>query len=342
MSNARQIVLHNRCALVAALAVGLLLGLGHLSSSVKAQEKKRGKYGTLKLQTNPAGFPLAVDGQPSGQTTTDYRDFDLAPGVHTIGLTLPNGQNWTREIDIQAGRIKCVALNYRNRPLVESPCPYPVNVSAPTTVNDGDIITFTADVTYGGRAPLNYTWSVTPSDAKILSGAGTRTISIESTGLSGQRVVATVVVDDGSGDALCRQRAQAATFVPPVVRENPAKQFDVCCDCAYDDQKARLDNLAINLQSEPTASAYIFVYRGRTSPQNQVDRLSARIRDYLVTQRGLSASRFVIANGGFREQDCVELWIVPTGASPPTPTPTIQPRDIKPTERVKPRRPRGV
>ena len=209
-------------------------------------------------------------------------------------------------------------------------------------MTDGEIITFTADTTYGGRGPLNYTWSVTPGEAKILNGAGTRTITIDSTGLAGQRVLATVVVDDGSGDASCRQRAQAVTFVPPVARENPAKEFDVCCDCAYDDQKARLDNLAINLQSDPTASAYIFVYSGRTSPAGQFDRLSARIRDYLVTQRGLNQSRFVIANGGFREQDCVELWIVPSGATPPVARPTVQPGDIKPAQSVKPRRRGGV
>src|SRR5881394_4021476 len=177
MTHVSHILVHNKCALVAALVVGLVLGLGHVSSTVQAQEKKRAKYGTLKLQTSPAGFPLLVDGQPSGQTTADYRDFDLGPGVHTIGIVLPNGQDWTREIEIQAGRIKCVALNYRSQtPPAVSPCPFSVSVSAPTTVSDGEIITFTADATYGGRGPLNYTWSVTPSDAKILNGGGTRTI----------------------------------------------------------------------------------------------------------------------------------------------------------------------
>jgi len=73
-------------------------------------------------------------------TSTDYREFDRDPGIHTIVITLPSGQHWTREIDLEAGRIKCVALNYRAAPPMKSPCPYPVNVSAPAQVNEGEII----------------------------------------------------------------------------------------------------------------------------------------------------------------------------------------------------------
>ena len=313
------------------------------ASSSSAQKKKLAKYGTIKIQTTPGGFPIAVDGKPSGETSADYRDFDLGPGLHTIGISLPDGQHWTREIDVAAGRIKCVALNYRPLPPpVESPCPYPINLSAPPAVSDGEIITFTADVTYGGRAALNYTWTVSPPNVKILSGAGTRTITVDSTGSAGQRLLATLVVDDGSGDLSCRQTAQAATFIPPPPpRENPAREFDVCCSCSYDDQKARLDNLAVNLQTDPTASAYIIAYGGRSSRVGQADQLGARARDYLVTQRGINQSRIVVVNGGFREQDCLEVWIVPSGATPPQPTPTVNPGDVHPAPQPAKRRRRS-
>lgn len=314
------------------------------ASSSYAQKKKLATYGTIKIQTTPGGFPLAVDGKASGETTADYRDFDLGPGLHTIGISLPNGQHWTREIDVAAGRIKCLALNYRPvPPPVESPCPYPVNLSAPPTVSEGELITFTADVTYRGPSTLNYTWTLSPAETKILSGAGSRTITVDSTGLAGQRLVATLVVDDGSGDSYCRQTAQAATFIPPRARENPAREFDVCCSCSYDDQKARLDNLAVNLQSDPTASTYIIAYGGRSSRVGQADLLGARARDYLVTHRGINQSRIVVVNGGFRDQDCLEFWIVPSGATPPQPTPTVNPGDVHPApEPSKRRRRSGV
>ncbi|HVQ38351.1 MAG TPA: hypothetical protein VMS31_12505 [Pyrinomonadaceae bacterium] len=305
----------------------------HPGSTAEAKKKRKlAKYGTIKILSTPGGLPLEVDGKPEGLTSTDYREFDRDPGVHTIVVTLPNGQRWTREIDLEAGRIKCVAINYRQPPPpVKSPCPYPVNLSAPTQVSEGEIITYTADVAYSGTAPLNYTWTVSPGNAKLLSGAGTPTITVDSTGLAGQRITATLVVDDGSGDAMCRQSSQASTFVPPTPpRENPSRQFDVCCSCSFDDQKARLDNLAVDLQNDPSTTTYIIAYGGRSSRIGQADLLGSRARDYLVGQRGIDQARIVVLNGGFREEDCVELWIVPSGATPPQATPTVQPGDVRP------------
>ena len=120
------------------------------------------------------------------------------------------------------------------------------------------------------------------------------------------------------------------------------QEFDTCCNCSFNDQKARLDNLAVNLQSDPTASAYIIAYGGRSSRAGQADQLGARAREYLVTYRGLNPSRIVVVNGGFREQDCLDLWIVPSGATPPQPAPTVKPSDVHPApEPVKGRRRSG-
>jgi len=117
-----------------------------------------------------------------------------------------------------------------------------------------------------------------------------------------------------------------------------AREFDECNNCAFDDQKARLDNLAVELQNDPTTKAYIIAYGGRTSPISQVERLMTRARDYLTTERAIDGSRLVIINGGFREQDSVELWLVPSGAAPPRATPTIQAGEVKPTGPTRRRR----
>jgi hypothetical protein len=311
------------------------------SSLVQAKPKKA-KYGTIKILSTPSGLPITVDEKSYGETAADYRAIDLEPGVHTIFITLPNGQHWTREIDLPAGRIKCIALNYRpSPPPAKSPCPYPVNVSAPTTVNEGEIITYTADVAYSGTAGLSYTWIVSPANAHILNGQGTPTITVDSTSLAGQRITATLTVDDGSGDTMCHQTAQAFTNIPPPQKRIiVGREFDTCCSCSYDDQKARLDNLAVELQNDPTTTTYIFAYGGRTSRVGQADRLLARARDYLVSQRGIDASRIILMNGGFREDDCVEVWVVPQGATAPTPSPTVQPGDVRPAP-AKPARKRG-
>src|SRR4030095_928203 len=186
-----------------------------LGSSTALAKPKKAKYGTIKILSTPGGFPLSVDGKFYGETTTEFRSIDLEPGLHTVVIDLPGGQRWTREVDLLAGRVKCIALNYRPRPpLPKSPCPFPVNVSAPTQVNEGEIITYTADVAYSGTAPLTYSWTVSPASAHPLSRAGTPTITVDSTGLAGQRITATLAVDDGSGDPMCRQTAQAYTNVP--------------------------------------------------------------------------------------------------------------------------------
>jgi hypothetical protein len=112
-----------------------------------------------------------------------------------------------------------------------------------------------------------------------------------------------------------------------------AREFDECVNCTFDDQKARLDNLAVELQNDPSTRAYIIAYGGRMSPVGQVEKLMGRARDYIVTQRGIDASRLVIVNGGFREEDNVELWVVPSGAAAPQATPTVQAGELKPRKR---------
>jgi hypothetical protein len=300
------------------------------TATVSAKAKKA-KYGTIKILTTPGGLLLTIDGKPRGETLTEYRAFDLEPGLHDVRVTLPNGQFWIREIDLPAGRVKCVVVNYRPLPpLPKSPCPFPVNISAPQQVSEGEIITYNADVAYSGNAGLRYNWKVTPSSARIISGLGSATLTVDSTGLGGQRITATLTADDGSSDPTCAQSAQAVSIVRAIEkRVIVAQEFDECVNCSYDDQKARLDNLAVELQNDPTTRAYIFAYGGRVGSLGRVEVLMKRARDYLVSDRGIDASRLTVVNGGFRDADSVELWLVPSGAAAPRATPTVQAGDVK-------------
>ena len=326
--------LFNKFSFALALLLALPFVVASSSTTVFAKTKKA-PYGVIKIMTNPGGLFLTIDGKPHGETLTDYRSFELEPGMHNVVVKLPNGTLWTREIEVPAGRVKCVVVNYRPLPPPpKSPCPFPVNISAPKTVGEGEIITYTADVAYGGTSGLSYHWTISPSSARIMSGAGSPTLTVDSTGLGSQRVIATLTVDDGSSDELCRQTAQAVSMVAAEEKKIiVAREFDECNNCTFDDQKARLDNLAVELQNDQSASGYIIAYGGRTSPIGQVERLMARSRDYLIQQRGIDASRLVIVNGGFREDDSVELWIVPSGAAVPRATPTVQAGDVKPVRR---------
>src|SRR5215218_3054332 len=316
-------------ALAACAALLLTVGAAAKQKNKKSQQPTTGR---IEVSTQPGGYPITIDGQPAGETTDYVRAIELDPGPHTVTIQFPNSTAWSQVFNIVAGRKNCIALNYRPRTIeipaiAASPCPYPVNVTAPAQVADGDIVTFTADVGYQGPSALNYTWTVSPPAARIMSGVGTPTITVDSSGLGNKRVTAILVVDDGSGDRSCRQTAQAATGVSGLPSITPAKRFDEFPSIAHDDDKARLDNLAIELQNNPGATGYVIAYAGRNSRAGEADRMTKRAADYLTTTRGIGRDRLVTINGGYRESNSFELWLVPQGAEAPRPTPTVSPEE---------------
>jgi hypothetical protein len=304
------------------------------AGSPTARADKKPAFGRINVSTTPGGYPLLIDDKPAGETTVQARLLDLPPGPHKVEIIFPQGNRWVREFNIVAGRQNCISLNYRARAVVAPPvpCPYPVNISGSSSVEEGDTITFSADVTYTGSSALNYTWTVSPPSARIISGERTPIITVDTTGLGRQNVTAILVVDDGSGEASCRQTAQAVTTVnpanlPPVV----SRKVDEFPSIAYDDDKARFDNFAIEMQSNPDAQGYIIAYSGRTSRAGQAQRLSDRARSYLTGTRGVDAARLVIVDGGYRDADTYELWIVPQGAQTPQPSPTVSSSEARPS-----------
>jgi hypothetical protein len=321
-----------------AACAALLLTTGAEAKKQKNKKNQQPTTGRIEVSTQPGGYPITIDGNSAGETTDYVRAIELDPGPHTVEIIFPNNTRWSQVFNIVAGRKNCIALNYRPRTveipaIAASPCPYPVNVTAPAQVTDGDIVTFTADVGYQGPSALNYTWTVSPPAARILSGVGTPTITVDSSGLGNKRVTAILVVDDGSGDRSCRQTAQAATGVSGLPTITPIKRFDEFPSIAHDDDKARFDNLAIEMQNNPGATGYIIAYAGRNSRAGEADRMTKRAADYLTTTRGISRDRLVVINGGYRESNTFELWLVPQGAAPPAPTPTLTPDQVGPGSR---------
>lgn len=139
---------------------------------------------------------------------------------------------------------------------------------------------------------------------------------------------------------------------PSAARDSPvsARLFDRFGNTCCDDEKARLDNAAIELQNTPGATLYIIYYGGRLhrhpwchSPQTRLprrgeaDARAARLKPYIVNTRGIAVGRVITINGGYREAWEADVWIVPKGAVAPRPTPTVDPKEI----RFRRGRPRG-
>ena len=181
-------------------------------------------------------------------------------------------------------------------------------------------ITQLGKITAQFNTPVRYIWTVSPSNARIIGPSDRDSITVDSTNLGNQTITSKLVVDDGREDALCRQMDEASTKVKPVEKPLPRRwKHDEFPSRAYDDVKARLDAYAIELNNKPDAKGYIIVYGGSKSKPAQTQKLNAKVIDYLVKDRGLPPERIVIIQGGKRDDDFVELWVVESGATPPTP-----------------------
>jgi hypothetical protein len=237
-----------------------------------------------------------------GRLTGDGRAvaWDLSgvnPGTYTVTVDVNDGNahtvNGSATVTV-ADCTECVP-----------PCPT-VSVSCPSSVDPGSAITFSSSLS--SSANVTYNWSV--SAGTISSGQGTSSITVDTTGLGGQTVTATVEV--GGLAPECSRTASCSTSV--TAPAPPATKFDEYGNIRFNDEKARLDNYAIQLQNQPGAQGYIIAYG---SCAGEAQARADRAKDYLVNTRGIDAGRIVTMDGGCRADLTVELWIVPTGATPP-------------------------
>jgi hypothetical protein len=112
--------------------------------------------------------------------------------------------------------------------------------------------------------------------------------------------------------------------------QNKARRIDKYGSIPFDDEMARLDIVVIRLQGEPGARAVIIAYGGRQGSKGAAQARVNRATRYLIERRGIEEGRIRGIDGGFREEFTVEIWLVPVGASPPQPTPTVRPDQVQP------------
>ena len=261
---------------------------------------------------SPEGKPLRYRWEVSGgRVEGDGTDvvWDLSgapPGVYNAAVTAESGP---------VDNPLCTA--FTSTKVVVRTCPPPrpvcpnVTMSCPDVQQAGAPITFTASISGGtaGVTPV-YNWKV--SAGKILSGQGTQTITVDTSGLAGQPISATVEVEGYSLE--CHASCQSSVPAPP----NPTK-FDEIGEIQRDDEKARLDVFAIELQNSPGAQGYVIAYGSKNKRFGTGQQRGERAKEYLTGTRGIDASRVVVVDGGPRATGTMELWIVPPGATPPRP-----------------------
>lgn len=280
--------------------------------------------GVISVTTDEP-MTVFLDGVEIGRTQGNQIKFEkvVTPGIHEVKIVGSEGKEFNRTYTFTKGVRNCVCLK-TFREEIKTPCPYNISVTGPDKVTEGDLITFAVRDEAGGGTPLNYIWKVSPSSARITSGLGTAAITVDTADLRGQTVTAEVDASDGTYDAQCRQRKSVSTFVerPPDVPTPTPYKFDEWDARSFDDDKARFDNLAIELQNKPDSQGYIIMYGGtdKVSVRSlQPEKLSKRALDYLVKTRLVPPQRLQFTNWGTRIHTHYEIWIVPPGANPPVP-----------------------
>ena len=207
-------------------------------------------------------------------------------------------------------------------------CPY-VRVTGATYVPaPSGTVRFKASVSdYGKNISHTFLWMV--SKGRIVSGQGTGEIEVElPPGASGE-VLAKVEVH---GYSLECPLASSVSYTKTTVGVTHFK-LDEFGNINSEDTKARLDNLAIELQNNPTLQAHLVVYGGRSGPRGQAARRAAMLKTYMTETRGIDPTQVITVEGGFRDVLSGELWLSLRGAPAPPLRPTIDEGYVRSKER---------
>lgn len=310
--------------------VSLMLALGLITAYAGGNDKDKmmKTMGVLSVKADKE-YPVLVDGVEIGKTGVGTaNEMFIQPGVHKVEILDGTGKaRFSKDMTFTKKVRNCVCLKTIEN-ITKRPCPYNITVDAPDTVTSGDLVTFAAfNAVTGGTTALNYAWRVTPDAARITSGLGTPSITVDTSGLENQTVVrAELEVTDGQYEKECRQMVVNEVKVMKPVEKQVAWKYNEFTHRTFDDDKAQFDSFAIEMQSRPDMQGYIIVYGASTKkvkPGDDPEKLAGKSITYLVQNRGIPPQRVQSVIGGYRERATYELWFVPPGAELPVASPTM-------------------
>jgi len=202
------------------------------------------------------------------------------------------------------------------------PMPPTVSCSADRTrVQVGEVVNMTARAESPQGRPLTYQWTTTGGSI-VGSGA---TVRLDTTGARPGAITATAkVTDDRNLSASCTNTITVEAPPPPPpppqammldtcqFRQNAARVDNVC--------KAKLDQIALRLQSESDASLVVvgFAATNERNGQRLSQTRADNVRAYLTKDKGIAEGRLTSrtgAAGAGAEARKAEMHLVPRGAT---------------------------
>jgi hypothetical protein len=211
---------------------------------------------------------------------------------------------------------------------VQDFAPPTISCSAnPTTVNPGDSSTITASAVSPQNRPLTYSYNAT---AGSISGVTPSAILSTTGAAPGPITVTCGVVDDTGKQATAT--ATVSVLAPPPPPPPPAAALPMTsslCTTSFERDKARpvrvdneakacLDDVTMSLQQNPNAKLALVGTEDAKEARRSKGRVAAQraadTKDYLVTDKGIDASRVMLYTGTADSQT-VTTTLVPLGAT---------------------------
>lgn len=272
-----------------------------------------------------SGAGVTGDGRTATVATAS-----LAPGTHTVTCGVKEGK--AGKEGLRPWQSADASATFT----VKAFEPPTISCSAnPSTIKPGEPSTVTAQGVSPQNRPLSYTYS---STAGSISGNGpTATFSSVGAPTGGVGITCTVTDDKGQSAAAATAVTITAPYVPPVPHTQSLCSIGFATDKQRptrvdNEAKACLDEVALDLQKQSDAKVVVVgaanakekskiakeqqaaLKNKHVKVENFAAQRAINTKDYLVTEKGIDASRVIVATSAADDQK-VEDYLVPAGAS---------------------------
>ena len=275
-------------------------------------------------------YSWSGEGVTGTDSTATVNTASLAPGTYTVKCGVKQGKPGKEGLKPWQSADGSTTFTVKQ---FEPPT---VSCSAsPSTIKPGESSTLTATGVSPQNRPLTYTYSASNG---AISGTG-NTATYSSTGAPAGPVEITCNVSDDKGQTASSNTSVTIEAPPPP----PAPKTQALCSLSFDkdtrrptrvdnEAKACLDDVALSLQKESDAKAVLVgnandkekaktakqqayaAKHKRAKVQDFAAERAVNAKDYLVTEKGIDASRVSVATGTDSSQK-VEDYLVPAGAN---------------------------
>lgn len=197
-------------------------------------------------------------------------------------------------------------------------CPN-VNVYSNASFDEPETVNFSV-WDYDLKDIENYSLKWTVSGGEIVGGQGLKSIKVNLKNSAVKRV--TAFVEIGGLPLPCQKVfSRVGEVAGKILLIDSAERYN------YSDLSARMDNLMVEANNNPTARVYIIVYANRNGGSKEMERAVKSVNNIFRFRR-YDLSRITIVRGGYREYNTVDAYLLLDDAEPPHPTPTVNKKFI--------------